>query len=40
VPGINPAGVARSFRAAGHHPGMFNMFSGGALERLSIFAWA
>ena len=39
VPGINPQALARLF---GQHTGgildMFNMFSGGALKRLSIFA--
>jgi preprotein translocase subunit SecY len=39
VPGINPAEVARFFQEnAGTILGMANMFSGGALERLSIFA--
>ena len=39
VPGINPAEVARFFHEnAGTILGMANMFSGGALERLSIFA--
>lgn len=39
VPGINPGEVARFFQEnAGTILGMANMFSGGALERLSIFA--
>jgi preprotein translocase subunit SecY len=39
VPGINPAEVARFFeRSQGTILGIVNMFSGGALERLSIFA--
>ncbi|NBU24601.1 MAG: preprotein translocase subunit SecY [Gammaproteobacteria bacterium] len=39
VPGIDPAEVARFFeRNAGTLLGIANMFSGGALERLSIFA--
>ncbi len=39
LPGINPAAFAQTFKnqAAGIL-GMFNMFSGGALERLAIFA--
>ena len=39
VPGIDPAAVARFFEdKSGTILGMVNMFSGGALERLSIFA--
>ncbi|MFZ9709156.1 MAG: preprotein translocase subunit SecY [Steroidobacteraceae bacterium] len=39
VPGINPAEVARFFEDnQGTILGIVNMFSGGALERLSIFA--
>ena len=39
VPGINPAEVARFFeQSQGTILGIVNMFSGGALERLSIFA--
>ncbi|MBX9684394.1 MAG: preprotein translocase subunit SecY [Hyphomicrobium sp.] len=39
LPGINPAAFAASFKSqAGGILGMFNMFSGGALERLAIFA--
>jgi len=39
VPGIDPAEMARFFEDnAGTLLGMANMFSGGALERLSIFA--
>ncbi len=39
LPGINPAAFAESFKSqAGGILGMFNMFSGGALERLAIFA--
>src|SRR5262245_51467415 len=39
VPGINPAALARFFdEQAGTILGIFNMFSGGALQRLSIFA--
>jgi len=39
VPGINPAEVARFFEESqGTILGIVNMFSGGALERLSIFA--
>ena len=39
VPGLNPNELARLFESQ-HNTilGMFNMFSGGALERLSIFA--
>ncbi|MCK2185471.1 preprotein translocase subunit SecY [Halomonas getboli] len=39
VPGINPDQLAALFREQqGTILGMFNMFSGGALERMSIFA--
>jgi preprotein translocase subunit SecY len=39
VPGINPVAMAEFFeRQGGTILDMFNMFSGGALERLSIFA--
>src|SRR5688572_33228934 len=39
VPGIDPIALARLFDAQeGTILGLFNMFSGGALERLSIFA--
>ena len=39
VPGINPVALARLFdRQEGTILGLFNMFSGGALQRLSIFA--
>ncbi|MBA2124996.1 preprotein translocase subunit SecY [Hyphomicrobium methylovorum] len=39
LPGINPAAFAATFQSqAGGILGMFNMFSGGALERLAIFA--
>ncbi|MBM5811522.1 MAG: preprotein translocase subunit SecY [Gammaproteobacteria bacterium] len=39
VPGIDPAAMARLFDSQeGTILGLFNMFSGGALERLSIFA--
>ncbi len=39
VPGIDPAALARFFEdQAGTILGIFNMFSGGALERFSIFA--
>ena len=39
VPGINPDAMARFFdQQSGTILDMFNMFSGGALERLSIFA--
>jgi preprotein translocase subunit SecY len=41
VPGIDPIALARFFEAQkGTILDMFNMFSGGALERLSIFALA
>ena len=39
LPGINPAAFAETFRSqSGGILGMFNMFSGGALERLAIFS--
>jgi preprotein translocase subunit SecY len=39
VPGIDPAALARMFeQQSGTILSMFNMFSGGALKRLSIFA--
>ena len=39
VPGIDPAALARLFESQeGTILGLFNMFSGGALQRLSIFA--
>jgi protein translocase subunit secY/sec61 alpha len=39
VPGIDPIALARFFEEQqGTILNMFNMFSGGALERLSIFA--
>ena len=39
LPGINPAAFAESFASQSKGIlGMFNMFSGGALERLAIFA--
>src|ERR1700680_3084725 len=39
VPGVNPAEVARFFGDRSNTIlGLFNMFSGGALSRLSIFA--
>ena len=39
VPGIDPSAMARFFeQQSSTILGMFNMFSGGALERLSIFA--
>ncbi len=39
LPGINPAAFAETFKTqSGGILGMFNMFSGGALERLAIFA--
>ncbi|HEY7744564.1 MAG TPA: preprotein translocase subunit SecY, partial [Burkholderiales bacterium] len=39
VPGIDPTALARFFEdQAGTILGIFNMFSGGALERFSIFA--
>jgi preprotein translocase subunit SecY len=39
LPGINPAAFAETFKSqAAGILGMFNMFSGGALERLAIFS--
>jgi preprotein translocase subunit SecY len=39
MPGVNPAAFAETFRQqSGGILGMFNMFSGGALERMAIFA--
>lgn len=39
VPGINPAALAELFRGTQSSiVGLFNMFSGGALERFSLFA--
>src|SRR3990172_3367855 len=39
VPGINAFALAELFRQAqGSIVGLFNMFSGGALERFSVFA--
>ena len=39
LPGIDPAVMAQIFQQQrGGILGMFNMFSGGALERMSIFA--
>ncbi|MGQ0457861.1 MAG: preprotein translocase subunit SecY [Hyphomicrobium sp.] len=39
LPGINPAAFAETFKTqASGILGMFNMFSGGALERMAIFA--
>ncbi len=39
MPGINPSAFAAAFKAqSGGILGMFNMFSGGALERMAIFA--
>lgn len=39
VPGVNPAAMAQFFNQnSGTILGVFNMFSGGALERLSVFA--
>jgi preprotein translocase subunit SecY len=39
LPGINPAAFAETFKSqAGGILGMFNMFSGGALQRLAIFS--
>jgi preprotein translocase subunit SecY len=41
VPGINPVALADLFNSqSGTILGMFNMFSGGALERFSVVAWA
>src|SRR5919106_6700021 len=39
IPGIDPAAFAETFRQqAGGILGLFNMFSGGAVERMAIFA--
>lgn len=39
LPGINPLAFAETFKSvSGGMLGMFNMFSGGALERMAIFA--
>ena len=39
VPGINAAALAEMFeQTQGSIVGLFNMFSGGALERFSVFA--
>src|SRR5262245_59053524 len=39
IPGINPTAFAAAFQnQAGGFVGMFNVFSGGALERMAIFA--
>jgi preprotein translocase subunit SecY len=39
IPGINPAAFAESFKTAGTGIlGMFNLFAGGAVERMAIFA--
>jgi preprotein translocase subunit SecY len=38
VPGVNPDALAALFQQAGTMLDMFNMFSGGALERASLFA--
>ncbi len=39
IPGINPAACAESFKAQSSGIlGMFNMFAGGAVERMAIFA--
>jgi preprotein translocase subunit SecY len=38
VPGINPDALAELFRGNQGILGLFNMFSGGALERFSVFA--
>ena len=39
IPGINPVAFAESFNASkAGILGMFNMFSGGAVERMAIFA--
>ena len=39
IPGINPAAFAESFKAQSSGIlGMFNMFAGGAVERMAIFA--
>jgi len=38
VPGIDPTQLAKLFETQGSILGMFNMFSGGALSRFSVFA--
>jgi preprotein translocase subunit SecY len=38
IPGINPAAFAANFNTSGGLLGMVNMFSGGAIERMAIFA--
>ncbi|MEO7063562.1 MAG: preprotein translocase subunit SecY [Dokdonella sp.] len=38
LPGVNPAGMAALLGKAGGLLDMFNMFSGGALSRMSVFA--
>jgi len=38
VPGIDPTQLAKLFESQGSILGMFNMFSGGALSRFSVFA--
>lgn len=38
VPGVNPAAMTNLVAGGGSLLGMFNMFSGGALERFSVFA--
>jgi len=38
VPGVNPEAMARLFEKQGGIVDMFNMFSGGALSRFSVFA--
>ncbi len=38
VPGVNPDALAALFQQGGSMLDMFNMFSGGALERASLFA--
>src|SRR5690242_4201427 len=39
LPGINPEALRQSFQnASGGVLGLFNMFSGGAVERMAIFA--
>jgi preprotein translocase subunit SecY len=38
IPGINPVAFAANFNTSGGLLGMVNMFSGGAIERMAIFA--
>jgi preprotein translocase subunit SecY len=38
IPGINPVAFAANFNTSGGLLGMINMFSGGAIERMAIFA--